>query len=277
MERYESEGLVFDVTDTGPPDGEVIVLLHGYPETRASWEAVTPVLADAGYRVLAPDQRGYSPGARPKGRRAYGVDRLAGDVVALADAAGAEKIHVAGHDWGGIVAWSMAMRHPDRLLSMTSLSTPHPRAFIRAMFTGTQLLHSWYMFLFQLPWLPEQSITGPGQRVFRRSLQRSGLAEASIDRYLSVLTQPGAATAALNWYRAMPLVSPMGFGPVQVPVLYVYGTKDAFLAPKSAELTQRYVGGPYRYEVLEGVSHWIPEEVPEVVAKLVLEHAGQHG
>jgi pimeloyl-ACP methyl ester carboxylesterase len=276
MERYESEGLVFDVTDTGPPDGEVVVLLHGYPETRASWEGVIPLLAGAGYRVLAPDQRGYSPGARPRGRRAYGVDRLAGDVVALADAADAEKIHVVGHDWGGMVAWSMAMRHPDRLLSMTSISTPHPRAFLRSMVTSSQLLRSWYMLLFQLPWLPEQGVVGPGQGNFRRGLRRSGLPEASIERYLSVLTQPGAATAALNWYRAMPLVSPMGFGPVEVPVLYIYGTEDAFLGPKAADLTARYVAGPYRREVLEGVSHWIPEEVPEVVAKLVAEHAGQY-
>ncbi|HMC52698.1 MAG TPA: alpha/beta fold hydrolase [Acidimicrobiales bacterium] len=276
MDRYEADGLVFDVTDDGPPDGEVVVLLHGYPETRASWEGVVPFLVEDGYRVLAPDQRGYSPGARPRGRRAYRLDHLVDDVVALADAAGAGRVHVVGHDWGGAVAWALAGSHPGRLYSMTSLATPHPRAFSRSLVSSTQALHSWYMLFFQLPWLPELSMRGPGQRLVRRTLRRSGLAEAHIGRYLSLLSQPGAATAAINWYRALPL-APSPTPPIEVPVMYVYGTGDFALGRRAADLTRSYVNGPYRYEVLEGTSHWIPEEAPAVVGRLLREHLATHG
>jgi pimeloyl-ACP methyl ester carboxylesterase len=277
MDAYHADGLTFDLTDAGPQDGEVVVLLHGFPATRACWEEVVPLLAGAGYRVLAPDQRGYSPGARPPGRRAYRLDRLAGDVVALIDAAGAGKVHVVGHDFGAAVAWHLAAWHPERLFSVTSLAMPHGKAFVRSLASSTQPLQSWYLLFFQLPWLPETALTGPGRQLFRRTLHRSGLDDAHIDRYLSALGQPGAATAALNWYRALPLLRPSRLRPVTVPALYVYATGDFFLGRKAADLTAREVTGPYRYEVLDGVSHWIPEEAPDVVASLVLEHARTHG
>jgi pimeloyl-ACP methyl ester carboxylesterase len=277
MERYEAGGLVFDVTDAGPPDGEVIVLLHGFPETRASWDGVIPFLTEAGYRVLAPDQRGYSPGARPEGRKAYRMDLLANDVLALADRAEADKFHVVGHDWGGAVAWALAGWHPERLYSMTSLTTPHPRAMMRAFVSSGQGLKSWYMLLFQLPRLPEMGLAGPGQRVVKRAFRRSGLSEESVERYFANFSDRQAATGALNWYRAIPLLPPSQMVPVTVPTLYVYGTNDVALGRKAADLTGWYVKGPYRYEVLEGVSHWIPEEVPDVVGRLVVEQATAHG
>src|SRR5947207_6908664 len=178
MNEYRNGDLVFDVRDEGPQQGEVVILLHGYPETKESWDGVVPGLVAAGYRVLAPDQRGYSPRARPKGRRAYMADNLVGDVLALADAAGAERFHVVGHDWGGAVAWYCAMRHPDRVLTMTSLATPHPSAMTRSFFSSTQLLRSWYFLFYQLPRLPEWSAQSKlGGRVFRRTLLRSGLPE----------------------------------------------------------------------------------------------------
>jgi pimeloyl-ACP methyl ester carboxylesterase len=277
VDRYEADGLVFDVTDAGPSDGEVIVLLHGFPASRACWDGVLPVLAGAGYRVLAPDQRGYSPGARPPGRRAYALDRLAGDVVALADAAGAGKVHVVGHDLGAAVAWGLATWHPERLFSVTSLATPHGRAFLRSMVSSAQPLRSWYILAFQLPRLPEVAVTGMGRTVFRRVLRRSGLDDAHLDRYLASLAQPGAATGALNWYRAFPFLPPARLGRVSVPALYVYAASDRFVDRKAADLTAREVTGSFHYEVLEGVSHWIPQEVPERVAGLVLEHVGAHG
>jgi pimeloyl-ACP methyl ester carboxylesterase len=277
VDRYEADGMVFDVTDAGPSDGEVIVLLHGFPASPACWDGVVPLLADAGYRVLAPDQRGYSPGARPPGRRAYALDRLAGDVVALADAAGAGKVHVVGHDLGAVVAWCLAAWHPELLFSVTSLGTPHGQAFLRSLVSSTQALQSWYIFFFQLPGLPELGFTGVGRPIVRRILRRSGLGDAHLDRYLSALAQPGAATAALNWYRAFPFLSPRRLGPVGVPALYVYPTEDHFLGRKAADLTVRAVRGPLRYEVLDGVSHWIPEEVPGAVAALILEHVRTHG
>jgi pimeloyl-ACP methyl ester carboxylesterase len=275
MREFQRADLTFEVADSGSGDAGTVVLLHGYPENRTSWDAVTPHLTDAGFRVLAPDQRGYSPRARPKGRRAYATQHLAGDVVALLDAAGVEKAHVVGHDWGGAVAWALAEQHPHRLHTVTSLTTPHPRAMIKAMVTGTQAAKSWYMFMFQLPRVPELAYRPRMEQRLRATLRGTGLADEAIDRYITPLREPGAATAAINWYRAMPFSTPLK-GDVSVPTLYVYGTKDAFLGRKAADLTADYVQAPYRYDVLDGVSHWMPEEVPDVVARLVSEHARAH-
>ena len=277
MNEYRNGELIFDVRDEGPADGEVVILLHGYPETKASWDDVVPPLAGAGYRVLAPDQRGYSPRARPGGRRAYGADNLVGDVLALADAAGADRFHVVGHDWGGAVAWYCAMWHPQRLATVTSLATPHPAAMARSWLTSTQLLRSWYFLFYQLPRLPEWATTSAfGRRRFRETLLRSGLPEPKLDAYMAVLDQPGAMTAAINWYRAVPFTPPSRQVPVTVPTLYVYGERDFALGSKAADRTGRYVTGPYRYERLRA-SHWMPEEVPDVVTRLLLEHIGAAG
>jgi pimeloyl-ACP methyl ester carboxylesterase len=278
VNEYRNGGLVFDVRDEGPSSGETVILLHGYPETKASWDDVVPPLAAAGYRVLAPDQRGYSPRARPKGRRAYAADNLVADVLALADAAGSERFHVVGHDWGGAVAWYCAMWHPERIKTITSLATPHPTAFARSLVTSTQFFRSWYFFFYQLPVLPEWTATSRfGRPRFRDTLLRSGLPEAKLDAYLAVLDQPGAMTAAINWYRAVPFTPPTQQRSVSVPTLYVYGSRDFALGSRAAELTARYVTGPYRYERLEDVSHWMPEEVPDMVVRLLLEHIADSG
>jgi pimeloyl-ACP methyl ester carboxylesterase len=165
--------------------------------------------------------------------------------------------------------------HPDRLHTVTSLTTPHPRAMAKAMVVGTQALHSWYMGMFQLPRLPEASITARGGANFRRSLVKSGLPEEAAERYAAPLRDPRAARAAVNWYRGLPLSRPMK-GKVEVPAMYVYATEDRFLGRKAADLTADYVAAPYRYEVMEGRSHWLPEEAPDDVARLVVEHARAH-
>lgn len=276
MQQYSNGDLTFDVDDSGPAEGEVVVLLHGYPENRTSWHAVTPLLTAAGYRVLAPDQRGYSPGARPHRRRDYRTDLLAGDVIALADAAGASAVHVVGHDWGGPVAWAFASLHPDRCTTVTSLCTPHPAAMIGSMVRSTQLLRSWYMLLFQLPVLPEMSLRGAGAKAARRKLVATGLPAEAADRYLAPLVgDPAAARAALNWYRALPFSPPLR-GTIEVPAMYVYPTGDAFLGRKAADLTGRHVSAPYRYEILDGRSHWLPEEAPDEIGALLLSHFRQH-
>ena len=275
MQQFSRDALTFDVTDTGPADGPVVVALHGFPENRSSWLAVTPLLVDAGLRVLAPDQRGYSPGARPLRRRSYVMSELVADVLALVDASGAAKVHLVGHDWGGGVAWAFAHAHPDRLHTVTSLTTPHPRAFAKAMVVGTQALHSWYMAMFQLPFLPEAAITARGGANFRRGLVKSGLTEEAADRYATPLRDRAAARAAVNWYRGLPL-SRAPKGKVTVPAMYVYATDDQFLGRKAADLTADYVAAPYRYEVLEGRTHWLPEEAPEDVARLLVEHTRAH-
>jgi pimeloyl-ACP methyl ester carboxylesterase len=273
MESFTHDGWEFDVTDSGPPDGVPVILLHGFPQNHHAWDRVAPLLVDAGYRVLAPDQRGYSPGARPPERRAYRLESLTDDVVALADQAGAARFHVIGHDWGGAVAWSLASSYPERLSTMTSLATPHPRAFLTSMVTSSQLLHSWYMAFFQLPRLPELGFRGPGLDRLRQTLLRSGLDEAATDGYLAALSQPGAATAALNWYRALPFTPPSSLGPSPVPTLYIYGDQDFALGRRAADLTGRSVSGPYRYEVLRGAGHWLPEHHASRVVDLFLEQA----
>lgn len=276
MERYQHDGLSFDLWDLGPVAGEVVVLLHGYPQTNAAWSDVAPALADAGYRVLAPNQRGYSPAARPAGRRQYTIDHLVGDVLALGDAAGARLFHLVGHDWGGAVAWAFAMWHPDRLRTVTSLATPHQKAFLRSLLTTRQFFKSWYAMFFLLPYLPERSARfGPTRRFFERTLTESGLPESYRAQYLAMAEQPGAITAALNWYRAGPLTPPWRYRSVRVPTLYVYAARDRAVGRRAADLTGRYVTGPYRYEVLESATHWLPEIEPKIVVDLLLEHFAQ--
>ena len=281
LSSYRNDGLTFEVDDSGG-DGEPVVLLHGFPQSRTCWAALTPHLVDAGYRVLAADQRGYSPGARPRRRRDYAIDLLVGDVLALADEAGAAQFHVVGHDWGGFLAWALAERHPERLLSMTSLSTPHPRAMTTAMVRGTQLLKSWYILFFQLPWLPEAAIRSQrGGAGVTRALVDAGMSpEEAADR-LEML-RDGAARGALGWYRAIPFAPRSGgdrsvgdrsdSGPLTAPTLYIYSTDDVALGRKAADLTANYVAGPYRYEVLDGISHWIPDVAADTIAPIILEH-----
>src|SRR4051794_7691053 len=253
MREFQRADMTFDVTDSGPQDGPVVVLLHGYPENRTSWDAVTPLLTAAGYRVLAPDQRGYSPRARPLRRRDYRMAEMVADTLALVDASGAERVHLVGHDWGGGVAWAFAAAHPERLHTVTSLTTPHPRAMAASMVRSTQLLKSWYMLFFQLPVLPEQAYSPRMESRLRRTLEQTGLSPEAVERYVTPLKEPNAARAALNWYRGVPLSGPMA-GRVAVPALYVYATDDAFLGRKAADLTAKYVDAPYRYEVLDGRS-----------------------
>ena len=202
------------------------------------------------------------------------MSELVADVLALADQAGIDRFHVVGHDWGGAVAWALGTDHPDRLRTLTVLSTPHPGAFLRSTVTSSQALRSWYMGLFQIPRVPEWlSLVGDG-RVALSSMRRSGLSEERAHEYLARMREPGAITGALNWYRAIPFEAAAirEAQPVTVPTLYVWSTKDVALGRKAAELTGHYVSGPYRLEILEGVSHWIPEEAPDAVVRLVLDH-----
>jgi len=272
LQRYERDGLVFDVRDAGPARGQSVVLLHGFPETSASWQSVTPGLAEAGYRVLAPDQRGYSPGARPRPRRAYRREELVADVVALADAAMLDRFHLVGHDWGAAVAWQVAMQHPGRLRSLTALSVAHPAAFRRAALTSRQGLRSWYMGFFQLPLLPEAMLRSGAWQTMRRNLRRSGLPAAFADEYVEHLRSPGALTAALNWYRGLRPLSDSRAVAVRVPTLMVWGDRDAYCDRRGVTLTERYVTASYRLEVFEGAGHWIPEEAPERLLSVLLLH-----
>ncbi|MCU1602072.1 MAG: alpha/beta hydrolase fold protein [Frankiales bacterium] len=268
MESFERDGLVFDVTDTGPADGEVVVLLHGFPQRATSWSGVTDRLVEQGYRCLAPDQRGYSPGARPGARSAYRLSELVADARALIDAAGAEKVHLVGHDWGAAVAWSFAEAHPERLASLTAFSVPHPGAFRQAMLTSRQVLASSYMYFFQLPFLPERVL----EKRLEKELVDAGQQPEAAARDAAAMKQPGALRGGLAWYRAIVVTDPRAAaGKVGVPTLFVWSDGDTAVLRPAAERCGDWVTGAFRFEVLEGVSHWIPDVVPDLAAALVLE------
>lgn len=269
LTSFVSQGWTFDVRDSGPLDGPVVIALHGFPQTSGSWSAVTPLLTDAGYRVLAPDQRGYSPGARPAAVDDYTMDRLCADALALADAAGADRFHVLGHDWGAAVAWALAADRPERVASLTAVSVPHPGALVRSM-VGVQALRSAYVAFFQLPGVPEL-VLGAGGGVVARALLRR-MRNPDPVAGAALLADRRTATAALNWYRAARRPGHLRQGPVEVPTLYVWSDDDPALGRRAAEATAGWVRGPYRFVVLAGVSHWIPEERPAELAGLVLEH-----
>jgi pimeloyl-ACP methyl ester carboxylesterase len=272
VDSFQRDGLTFDVVDGGPQDGEAVVLLHGFPQDSTAWNQVSPALHQAGLRTLAVDQRGYSPMARPRGRRRYTLRETTDDVLALLDAAGLEKAHVVGHDWGGMVAWALGAWHPDRVRTLTALSVPHPAAMAKAMVTSDQALRSYYMALFQLPLLPERLLLSGGGNPLRRSLRGGGLSQEAAAHYVSRMREPGALSAALGWYRALPWSTRDPVGTVRVPTLHIWSTGDAFLGRVSIEATRQYVDAPYRLEVLEDVTHWIPELAPDRVAELVTAH-----
>jgi pimeloyl-ACP methyl ester carboxylesterase len=273
VERIELSvgGLTFDARAAGPADGELVLLLHGFPQTSLAWRHQLDAIADAGYRAVAPDQRGYSPGARPVDVGEYRADQLVGDVLGFADALGAAKFHLVGHDWGGAVAWQVAGRHPERLRTLTSVSTPHPAAFRRSIEDGEQRDKSGYMLFFRSP-EAEPFFLDNDAAALRTLYSASGLPEDAAAEYLRILTEPGALTGALNWYRAADVGLVEGLGPITTPTLYVWSTNDPALGGEAAEATASHVDGPYRFEVLDGVSHWIPEEAPDDLNALLLDH-----
>ncbi|MFJ8914460.1 alpha/beta fold hydrolase [Amycolatopsis sp. NPDC102389] len=266
---FDHDGLIFDVRDTGPLDGDVVVLLHGFPQTGVSWTDTAALLHERGYRTVVPDQRGYSPRARPRGRFAYRSSRLVADTVALIDTLGSGPVHLVGHDWGANVAWSTAARRPDLIRSLTTVSVPHAGAFLRAMLTSDQLLRSYYMLLFQIPWLPELAIRRR-PRVLERTLAGTGMTPAQIGQVREDIVDGGALTGGLNWYRAMLLQQPAALrARVTVPTTHVWSDGDTALSRRSAELAGQYVDAGYRLEVLTGVSHWVPEEAAATLAAII--------
>ncbi|MEV6908680.1 alpha/beta fold hydrolase [Amycolatopsis sp. NPDC051071] len=277
LRSFDHDGLTFDVRDTGPLDGTVVVLLHGFPQTSASWAETAALLNERGYRTIAPDQRGYSPRARPRGRYAYRSSRLVADTVALIHAIGAGPVHLAGHDWGANVAWATAAQRPDLVRSLTSVSVPHASAFLRSMLTSDQLIRSYYMFFFQIPWLPELAIR-LGPRVVDRMLAKTGMTTAQIDRVHQEILLGGALTGGLNWYRAMLLQNPAAPRTrVSVPTTHVWSDGDTALSRRGAELAGQYADGGYRLEILTGVSHWVPEEAATTLAAIIDRTAGGEG
>ncbi|MCF2527591.1 alpha/beta fold hydrolase [Yinghuangia soli] len=276
--RIQAGGLAFRARAAGPADGRLVVLLHGFPQTSAEWLAQLDALGDAGFRAVAFDQRGYSPGARPAEESAYDRDALVGDVLAVADALGAAGagFDLVGHDWGGAIAWQVAGLHPARVRSLGVVSTPHPDAMSAAARDGRsdQRERSSYMDLFRTRGTAEETLLADDAAYLRAAYQ--GLPEASVAEYLDVLREPGALTGALNWYRAITPKSLHDAGRIAAPTLYVWGADDAALSRAAAERTAEHVAGPYRFVALPGVGHWVPEQGADALNTALLEHLAAH-
>lgn len=270
--QYSRDGLTFDVIDSGPvgdASTPPVILLHGFPQRANSWDHVTPLLNARGLRTLAPDQRGYSPGARPSGRRAYRMDELVADIAALADAIDAPRFHLVGHDWGAAVAWMVAAAHPDRVASLTTVSVPHPGAFVRAMPRG-QLLHSWYILFFQLPWLPERVVTALSG-THREPPQRIGLPDGFLPKLKAEIVDYGALRGGLGWYRALPLGDPRTIGhKVSTPSTFIWSDRDGYIGGAAARGCGEYVTGPFDYIEIRGGTHWLPETHAADIADAVI-------
>ena len=271
--RVEREGVTLSGVVAGPADGEPVVLLHGFPQDSSCWDGVLPFLHEGGLRTVVVDQRGYGDSSRPPGVAPYRVEELVADVLAVLDDLGLESAHVVGHDWGGAVAWHLAAHHPDRVRSVTVLSTPHPSALAWSMTRSRQPLLSWYALFFQLPVVPEVVLSS----VLDRVLRGGGLPPVVAARYAQAMRRPVALGPPLAWYRAAlrrpPWAHPLSVPSVTVPTTYVWGRHDPTLGRAAAQRTREHVEGPYRFvEVDEG--HWLPELRPAVVADAVLDRVG---
>lgn len=265
--------LTYTALAEGPSDGPPVLLLHGFPEGSRCWREVVVLLAEAGLLCVAPDQRGYSPGARPLEPEAYTLDLLVADAVGMLDALGWRRAHVVGHDWGAMIGWVLAARHPERVRSLTAVAVPHPAAFGAALRADPdQQARSAYLRLFREPAPRPEDIllAGDGSRL-RAMYEGSTLEPDEVSAFVAPLLAPGALTAALNWYRAMDAKSYADVPAVTVPTTYVWGDRDVAVGRVAATGCAAQVTGDYRFAELPETSHWVPEQAPDLLATLILE------
>jgi pimeloyl-ACP methyl ester carboxylesterase len=260
----------------GPDSGPVVMLLHGFPEFWYGWRRQIEPLATAGFRVIVPDQRGYNLSSKPVGVAAYALTELVSDVIAIADQLGQEKIFLAGHDWGAIVAWSTALLYPQRIAKLVVLNVPHPSVMRKFLSTSPrQLLRSWYMFFFQLPWLPEALFSafnfGIGARTLLRSSRPGTFSDENLVQYRAAWSQTRAVTAMVNWYRA--LFRTRAKFPdkiVRVPTRILWGERDAFLLAEMAHQSLRYCTNAELF-TFANATHWLQLEEPARVSELLID------
>ncbi len=263
------------IVQAGPEDGPLLILLHGFPEFWYGWRAQIPHFAAAGYRVWVPDQRGYNLSAKPRGLDAYRIDELAADVVGLIDAAGQERAYLVGHDWGAAVAWWTAVSYPERLHKLGILNVPHPVVMSQHLQQSpAQLRKSWYMFFFQLPWVPEAATRAANWRSGVSALQGSSrpgtFSAEDIARYRLAWGRPRAFTSMINWYRAMLQRPPQDVHDVRVrvPTLIIWGVQDMFLDHEMVEPSIALCDNG-RYVLIPEATHWVQHEEPEQVNQLL--------
>lgn len=277
--QLQSGDMVFRARVAGlQNDGPNVILLHGFPESSIIWEELLPIAAAGGYRVLAFDQRGYSPDARPSGAENYAIPLLVNDLLTVADAIGFDRFHLAGHDWGAVVGWFTAMAHEDRLLSWTALSIPHAGAFFKgAVMDPVQSKRSGYVRFLQRPLVPEFMMTIKYQKSFRDMFSR--VPARNRDEYIRIQSEPGALTAALNWYRAIDLDDLASnntyLAPVSVPTLFIWGTEDLVISEGVIKNARGLMPEDYTEVALEA-GHALMQHAPDEVIPLLLHHWQQH-
>lgn len=263
------------VTDHGTTEGFPVLLVHGFPDSARLWRHQIPVLADAGYRVIAPDLRGYGRSDKPQGVEAYQMSKLASDLVAVLDEAGVERAHLVGHDWGAALGWYFAATHPDRLKTLTALSAGHAGGFAAA--GVAQREKSWYMLYFLIEGLAESRLPADDWYWFRSWIGR----HPEVETWIADLSRPGALTAALNVYRANInpetwITPPRALPKVEVPTMGVWSARDLALTETQMTASGEFVSGEWRYERIEGASHWIPLDTPNELNRLLLDWLGTH-
>ena len=274
----ETNGVRLHVVEAGPEDGKLLILLHGFPEFWYGWHEVVAPLANAGFRVVVPDQRGYNLSEKPAGVQAYQIDELARDVVGLIDAYDRETAAVAGHDWGAAVGWWLALHHPDRLSEFVAVNVPHPSVFEETLRNSwDQRRRSWYFLAFQIPRVPEVVARAGNWRMLVRGLRESSLPgtfdEEDFRRYRRAWDRDGAFGSMVNWYRAVVRDRPtLATQRVTVPTLVIWGADDEFLRKPMATRSVEYCEDG-RLITLDESTHWVVHEEPVRVANAIAEHA----
>lgn len=271
----EARGLRFTADLGGPEEAELVLFLHGFPQTRYTWRTELKTLTDDGYRCCAIDQRGYSAGARPKELDAYRPEEMVADALAVASALGYERFHLVGHDWGGQIAWCTAALHPERVATLAVISRPHPVAFLRALKDDpAQSSRSGHHQRFQSSDAADSLLANDAARLRDMYVKWGGVSTADADAYLATLGDRDALDAAINWYRAVrnTTLDIAELPAITMPTLYVWGTADSTVGRMAAEGTGAMVEGPYEFVELPGVGHFVTDEAPDVFAGLLLEH-----
>lgn len=271
IEWVEANGLTFEVATAGEGN-HLALFLHGFPELHYSWRDQIPLLSEMGYRVWAPNLRGYGGTSRPEGVRAYALDNLVEDIAALIDASGASKVTLFAHDWGGAIAWCFAILAPRKLERFVVMNLPHPLAFRRELKSWRQLRKSWYIYFFQIPLLPEKLLGRSGAKpianVFAKtSCNPQNFGPEVLATYVDAAARPGALTAMLNYYRAVvrhARTLDLGDGMVDVPTLMIWGEQDVALDVRGTEGTDRWVPD-FTLERLPEASHWVQQDAPDTV------------
>lgn len=280
-QAIETNGVRLHVVTQGE-SGPLVILLHGFPECWYSWRAYLPALAEAGFRAIAPDLRGYNLSEKPKGIRSYDLPALTADIMGLIRAFGAEKAVIVGHDWGAVVAWRFAMDYPQAVEKLVICNVPHPARFAEGLWTPRQLRKSWYIFFFQLPWLPELVMSSSLPRLVERAMRGSvvrqeAFSDEELQVYTEALRQPGALTASINYYRAAARWGrKLSNKPITAPTLIIWGEEDRFLGKELVAGTERFVPD-LQVKYIPRCGHWVQQEAADEVKLALLDFLCQDG